>query len=105
MDGQREPHVVEEGITGSGQMLVVAVESHLFMELACCLGRAVREDFQKIWMESAGNKEGFTRVTAVDGPGCKDPTGESIFLQGLVAVFLGAKGSHARESGRRGSQR
>ena len=105
MDSQRELHVVEEGIAGSGQTLVVTVESHLFMELACCLGRAVREDFQKIWMESAGNKEGFAQVAAVDGPSCKGPTGKSIFLQGLVAVFLGTKGSRARESGWRGSQR
>ena len=41
----------------------------------------------------------------MDGPGCKDPTGESIFLQGLVMVFLGTNGSCAWKSGWRSSQR
>ena len=31
--------------------------------------------------------------------------GESIFLQGLVTVFLGTNGSRAQESGQRSSQR
>ena len=80
MDGQRKPHVVEEGVARGGQTFVVAVEPHLFMELASCLGRAVREDLEKVWSESARNKDGFTRVVAVDGPGSEEPTGESIFL-------------------------
>ena len=59
---------------------MVAVEPHLFVELASSLGRAVREDLQKIRIESAGNKDGFARVIAVDGPGSEEPTCESIFL-------------------------
>ena len=97
VNGQGELHVVEEGIVRGSEALVITVDSHLVMQLAGGLGWAVREDLQKVRIKGTRNKEGFTIVIVLDGPGSKQPTCVHIVLEGLVTVFLGTNGSHAQE--------
>ena len=80
VDCQGELHGVEKGITGGSEAFIVAVDLHLVVQLVGGLCWTVREDLQKVRVESTGDEDGFTIVIALDGSGSEQPTCQGIVL-------------------------